>query len=383
MKKALMFASVASMIQQFNMENIKLLQSLGYKVDVACNFQFGSTITQEKIEKLKQELRNLSVEYHDIPIPRKISNIKDLNKSFKLTKKLMNKENYNLIHCHSPIGGVICRIANKNSNNYKNSKMIYTAHGFHFFKGNSIMKNFIFRSIERYCARLSDIIITINKEDYIAAQKFKLKNDGKVEYVPGIGINLDFINTAIGDKFRLCKEINVSKDSILLLSVGELSKRKNHIVMINALKGLPNNVHYLICGKGDLEKSYRELSQRLGVSDRVHLLGFRSNIIEIMKSRDIFIFPSLQEGLPVALMEAMACGLPCIASSIRGNVDLLDKKNGILIDKNISSSYIEAINTICENKTLKKELINNAQKNSIHYSTRVINDMMVNIYTDR
>lgn len=343
MKKALMYASVASMIQQFNMENIKLLQELGYKVDVACNFDFGSTISNEKIEALKKDLKEMQVDFYHIPVPRKISDINNLRESYKETKKLMNKKNYDLIHCHSPIGGIICRLANKKSNNYKNSRMIYTAHGFHFFKGNNPIKNFIFRNIERYGAKYTDTLITINKEDYEAAKKFKLRKNGTVEYVPGVGIDIDRINSIKGDRNKLINELGIPKDSVLLISVGELNDNKNHRVVIESLPQLPKNVHYLICGLGSLKNTYIQLAKELGVSNRLHLLGYRTDVIEVLKSCDIFIFPSKREGLSVALMEAMACGLPCIASKIRGNVDLITDNTGIICENNNINAWFISI----------------------------------------
>lgn len=376
MKKALMYASVASMIQQFNMNNISLLQNLGYKVDVACNFEFGSTITDEKIEKLKEQLTKMDVNFYQIPIPRKITDIKNLRLSYKMTKDLMNEKKYDLIHCHSPIGGIICRLANKHSKHYDSTRMIYTAHGFHFFKGNNPLKNFLFRNIERYGAKYTDTLITINREDYAAAKKFKLKKNGTVEYVPGVGIDIDKINSIQGNKEELCKELNIPSDSILLLSVGELSKRKNHEVIIRLLNQLPDNIHYVICGQGQLENYLLDLAKKLNVNNRLHLLGYRTNIPQIMKSCDIFVFPSLQEGLPVALMEAMACGLPCIASEIRGNIDLIQNKpkNYLFKQKN-SEDIISLIFMIIKSNFYKDYVVNMNQ-----YSKISLKKLMKKIY---
>ena len=371
MKKALMYASVASMIQQFNMNNIKLLQELGYEVHVACNFEFGSTISNEKINKLKETLTNMNVKYYHIPVPRKISNFSNLYLSYKKTLKLMNENKYNLIHCHSPIGGIICRIANKHSKNYSNARMIYTAHGFHFFKGNNPIKNFIFKNIERYGARFTDTLITINREDYNAAKEFKLKKNGTVEYVPGIGIDLDKINAIEGNKDDLCKELNIPTDSILLLSVGELNQNKNHRVVIEQLDKLPNNVHYIICGQGSLKEEYESLAKEHNVQHRLHLLGYRDDVLKIMKSCDVFVFPSKREGLSVALMEAMACKLICIASRIRGNVDL-ENNNIYYFEKEnaqqLNDVIMKAINKRSENIDLKQ------------YSSKYINSVIRSIY---
>lgn len=352
MKRALMYASVASMIQQFNMNNIKILQGLGYKVDVACNFEFGSTISNEKIDKLKLHLTEIGVDFYHIPVPRKISDIENLRKSYRQTKELINKNSYDLIHCHSPIGGIVCRLANKNSNHYENSRMIYTAHGFHFFKGNNPLKNFIFKNIEKYGARYTDTLITINKEDYEASKQFKLRKNGKIKYVPGVGIDVDKINSINGNREKLCKELNIPNDSILLLSVGELNDNKNHKVVIESLSSLPDNVHYLICGVGSLKEQHIQLAKERNVENRLHLLGYKNNIIEIMKSCDVFIFPSKREGLSVALMEAMACDMTCIASNIRGNIDLIkDKYNGFLFcsGENEAQQIYDIIMNIKEN----------------------------------
>lgn len=377
MKKALMYASVASMIQQFNMENIRLLQELGYKVDVACNFKFGSTISKEKIDKLKADLKNMDVDFYHVPIPRKTTDINNLKKSYHITKDLMNKEKYDLIHCHSPIGGIICRIANKNSNCYSTSRMIYTAHGFHFFKGNSPLKNFVFRNIEKYGAKYTDTLITINKEDYEAAKKFKLKKNGKVEYVPGVGIDIDKINSVNGERDKLINELCIPEDSILLISVGELSKRKNHEVIVKTLKELPNNIHYLICGQGSLGNYLLDLAKQNNLSERVHLLGFRSNVVEIVKSCDIFVFPSLQEGLPVALMEALACKKPCVASKIRGNVDLIEnKKNGILVESQDIKNWNYAIQYVLEH--LAEFDINQSWEHDIHKIKEKMEEIYLN-----
>ncbi|MCR0265378.1 glycosyltransferase [[Clostridium] innocuum] len=378
MKKALIYASVASMIQQFNMNNIILLQDMGYEVDVACNFELGSTISNDKIEQLKRNLMRINVKYFHLPIPRKVTMLKDLWLAYTQSKKLMNREGYDLIHCHSPIGGLICREANKHSCYYNHTKIIYTAHGFHFYKKNSPLKNFIFRNIEKHAARYTNILITINREDYEAAKKFKLKQYGKVKYIPGVGIDIDYINSVKGDKQSLCLELNISVTSILLLSVGELNTNKNHKIIIEALPKLPVDVHYLICGIGPLKDYYEKLAKNLGVTNRLHFLGYRNDVIRIMKSCDIFVFPSLREGLSVSLMEALACGMTCIASEIRGNNDLIiSNENGFLISGTDSSSWVDRL-CLC----IKKDTIKIKQKDMKEFSTKDIEMRMKDIYKE-
>lgn len=382
MKKALMYASVASIIQQFNMNNIRNLQALGYKVDVACNFEFGSSISHEKVNQLKQELKVMDVDFYHVPVPRKLGDIKNSVKSYRKTRTLMNRKNYDLIHCHSPIGGIICRVAYRTSKNYKNGKMIYTAHGFHFFEGNSKIKNIIFSSVEKIGAKFTDTLITINMEDYNAAQKFKLRNKGRVEHVPGVGIDLDKIEVICAERNKLLEKLGVPEESKLLLSVGELNENKNHRIVIEALPYLDENVHYIICGQGHLKEELATLAKSLKVDSRVHLLGFQNNIIEIMKSCDIFVFPSKREGLSVALMEAMACGMPCVVSKIRGNSELIDEgKGGSLFEISDTNVLSGLISELIDNKEINKIKEYNLQKIRA-YSRKQVDSQMRKIYLE-
>lgn len=377
--KAMMTATVPSMIGQFNMNNIKILIDLGYDVDVTCNFNDHSVWSEEKINKLKKNLRVLNVNFYQIDFERSMFKVINHIRSYKQIKKLMNERKYTLIHTHTPISSFITRIAFKHSNIYNSCRMIYTAHGFHFFKGNNPVKNFIFRNIERYVARYTDVLITINKEDYAAAKKFKLKKNGKVEYVPGVGIDIEKINSIHGDKKKLCAELNIPETSILLLSVGELNENKNHKVMIDALPSLPENIHYVICGTGKLYDEYIEKAKNLNIANRLHLLGYRDDVIKIMKSCDIFVFPSKREGLSVALMEAMACGLLCVTSKIRGNEDLTSNVKGSrVVETNNSHSYYKSIQSILNEYKNKEKKIN--RKSMVFFSTIYVNKIMENIY---
>lgn len=323
MRKMLMLASVASMIDQFNMPNIKLLSEMEYEVHVGCNFKKGNTCPEEKIEELKKTLEKMQIRYFQIDFSRNVFKINEILKSYKQVKSLMEKEQYEFIHCHSPIGGVVGRIAGHATG----TKVIYTAHGFHFYKGAPLLNWILYYPVEKWLSKYTDILITINKEDYKRAkEKFHAK---RIEYVPGVGIDVEKIQAVQVDREAKRRELGIGKDDFLLLSVGELNKNKNHEVVIRAIAELKNpKIKYAICGKGSLKEYLEELAVKLGVRNQLFLLGFRTDVIEICKSADVFVFPSKREGLSVALMEAMACGLPCVVSKIRGNVDLIDEKKG-------------------------------------------------------
>lgn len=330
MKKALVLASVASMIDQFNIPNILLLQQLGYEVDVATNFQQSGSITSERSNFLKQKLQEMGVGIIDVPIPRNIFAINNICKSYQQVKKLCVENWYDLVHCHSPIGGAIARLAAKKIRKSTGTKVVYTAHGFHFYKGAPIKNWMFFYPIEKYCSRFTDVLITINQEDYaFASKKMKAK---QVEYFPGVGVELSrFSKGELGDNIRKerRRELQLSENDVVLLSVGELNKNKNHSVIIQALAELKlPNVKYLIVGKGSLKEELDEKIKALSLEAQVRLLGYRTDIADLYKASDIFVFPSYREGLSVSVMEAMASGLPCIVSKIRGNVDLIDDNNG-------------------------------------------------------
>lgn len=338
-KRVLILASVASMIDQFNMPNIELLIDMGFNVHVACNFIEGNTCSKEQIFNLKNNLSNLGVEYYQIDFKRSVLKALGNLKAYKQVLNLMINNDYKFVHCHSPVGGFCGRLAGKATN----TKVIYTAHGFHFYKGAPLINWIIYYPIEKWLSKYTDVLITINKEDYELAQKsFKV---GKIEHLPGVGLDIDKINNVKVDRKLKRKEIGVPEDCFLLVSVGELNKNKNHQAVIKALAQInDSNIHYIVCGQGKLEKYLKDLSRKLGVDRQVHLLGYRKDIIEICKASDLFVFPSLREGLPVSLMEAMVCGLPIVCSNIRGNSDLVEEnKGGYLVNANDTREIVNRI----------------------------------------
>ena len=355
-EKVLILASVASMIDQFNIPNIKLLQEMGYEVHVACNFEKGNSCSFEKIQGLKNFLENMKVKYYQINFERNVLKVFSNFSAYKDVKKILEKNKYKFLHCHSPIGGVIGRIAG----HLTKTKVIYTAHGFHFFKGAPLINWLIYYPIEKYLSKYTDILITINKEDYERAKTFLAK---RVEYIPGVGVDVEKIRNIEVNKDKKREELGLTKDNIVLLSVGELNKNKNHEVVIKALAQLNNpNIHYLICGQGNLKGYLEKLIRKLKLENNIKLLGFRKDIYEIYKISDVFVFPSKREGLSVALMEALVCELPVICSDIRGNRDLInDGKNGWLVN-NSKKIYSKKIKKLLEerkeNQNKDTEIIN-------------------------
>ncbi|MFL2136703.1 glycosyltransferase family 4 protein [Ruoffia sp. FAM 24228] len=354
MKKMLMLASVASMIDQFNMNNIDILQQLGVEVHVAANFVQGNSTSKTKIDTFKAKLRELNIPSFQIDFTRNMFLAHQHIQAYLQLYKLAKKEKYDFIHCHSPIGGVIGRLVGR----HLNIPVIYTAHGFHFYKNSSKLSWVIYYPIERFLSRYTHTLVTINQEDYERASGFSAEN---CAYIPGIGIDLDEFkkqpekNQAVREEF-----LNSPDEDFLILSVGELNKNKNHQVVIKALSLINNpKIHYVLCGQGDLKDELEAQAIDAGLQDNVKFLGFREDIQDIYSVADLFVFPSYREGLPVSLMEAMASGLPVVCSNIRGNVDLInDHQGGFLVDPSDEVSLKDAIIRLYNDSELRKQQTN-------------------------
>lgn len=288
--------------------------------------------------------------YIDLPFER--FPLKPTNFSvYKELKNIIDKEKFDLIYCHTPVGGLLGRLAAKNS---KNCKVLYMAHGFHFYQGAPFVNWLFYYPVEKLMSKFTDVLITINKEDYdLAKRKMKAR---KTYLIPGVGIELSKFQRNDEIRLSLRKKLHIDDQQLVLLSVGELSKRKNHQIIIRTLPYLPSYVHYYICGSGQLESKLLDLASSLDVKDRVHLLGFRSDVAMLYNMADIFAFPSIQEGLPVSVMEAMANGLPIVCSKIRGNTDLVEgNKGGFLVEDSISE-YIECLEKLITDSELRKAM---------------------------
>ena len=377
-EKCLIVVSVSSMIGQFIMPNIELLLSIGYDVTVAANFTFGNTFSNNHAENLWNTLRNKNVEVYNVKFFRNILNIKNII-AYKQIVKIINDNRYSLIHCHSPIGGVITRLAVKKS--LAAIKVIYTAHGFHFYKKAPLINWLLYYPVEKWLSKYTDVLITMNCEDNDLAKK--KMNAKKICYIHGVGIDIRKFSIPNIEKQNKRNEFNIPIDSKVIISVGELSKRKNHQLAIKAISKIQkNNIYYIICGQGKLKKKLLNLCKRLKIDNRVLFLDYRDDIIDLLHMSDIFLFPSLQEGLPVALMEAMASGLPCIVSHIRGNVDLItDGKGGFLCDVNNVDEYRSAIEKIIDNNNLKRSMGEYNQNILRKFNISFVMDQMKEIYT--
>ena len=292
---------------------IRDLMADGHSVDI---------ITNEKESNVSDCFRQWGCAVYGMDTSRSPLNKGNL-KAIKQIRKLVEKEKYEVVHCHTPIAAMCTRLACRKARK-KGTQVIYTAHGFHFYKGAPKKNWLLFYPIEKLCAKYTDLLITINKEDYaFAKRKLKAK---KIDYVPGVGIDLEKFGQHTIDVTEKRKELGVPSSAKLLLSVGELNENKNHKTVIKAIADM--DVYYVIAGKGPQKESLELLIEELGLKERVKLLGYRSDVNELCQVADAYVLPSIREGLNVSIMEAMASGLPVVCGNIRGNVDLIDEGLG-------------------------------------------------------
>ena len=305
--KILYVATVSNTINAFLIPHIKFLIEKGHQVDIACS------INQE----LKDELKNLDVEVFNIPFSRKPYNLSNL-KAYKSLKKVISENGYDIIHSHTPVASFICRLITRKS---QSIKRIYTAHGFHFYKGAPLLNWLIYYPIEKYLSKYTDVLITINKEDYERASKnMKAK---KTVLINGVGIEPNGYTNQVSPR-NLRTEYNLDKDNYLIFSIGELNKNKNHKVVIRALSTLKNpKIYYMIAGEGSQRFKLEKMIRKLKLQSNVILLGYVERASELLRDVDLFIMPSKREGLPVSLLEAVSKNVFSVGSNIRGIKDIL------------------------------------------------------------
>lgn len=375
MKKVLIITTVSGFVPQFEMNNVKILQSIGYEV------HYGTNYNMPVYGNDNLRLNNTGIIRHQIDFVRSPYSIIENIKAYKQLKKLMKIERFDLVHCHTPMGGVLGRLAARATNI---PSVVYTAHGFHFFKGAPIINWLLYYPIERYLSRYTDLLITINKEDYNIAKKFKFRHKGKAVYIKGVGINTEIGYNDKVDRLKINREYGIQSDSFVITSVGELSKRKNHRVVLEAIAQLGNkDIKYVICGTGNLEDELKRLACHLHIEEQVIFAGYVKDIYNILCTSDCFIFPSLQEGLSVALLEAMSVGLPVICSKIRGNVDLIDdEKGGYLVHPTDVDGYVQALALIVKEHKRCRELGVYNRKKVKNFDIKEVGKNMTYIYAN-
>lgn len=331
----ILYISTIGITMGFFKQFIQELIKEGHQVDIACN---------NSVSDVPEVYKELKCKIYTISCSRSVFDVGNL-KAINEIRKIVSDNHYDIVHCHTPIAAACTRIACRKKRK-SGTKVIYTAHGFHFYKGAPIKNWVFFYPMEKLCAHFTDVLITINKEDYqLAKKKMGAK---KVEYVPGVGVDVERFKNTIVDKEDIRHKIDIPIDAQILLSVGELNENKNHKTVIKAMEQLKNkDVHYVVVGEGNLKEKLIDLSKKCGIEDRIHFLGYRTDVNELCKCADVFCFPSYREGLGIAAIEAMAAGLPLITSDVHGINDYSEEGvTGYKCRPNDVEGFVNAISLL-------------------------------------
>lgn len=334
--------TISLTMNSFFKPHIELLVREGHHVDIACN---GKELA---LDGLYSEL---GCGFHQIDFSRSPLSPQNVRAYGQLKQVIANGQ-YDVVHCHTPNAAAVTRLVCRKFRRKTGLKVFYTAHGFHFYKGAPKRNWMLYYPVEKFCSRFTDKLITINREDHeLANRKFKAK---EVCYIPGVGIDLSRFEAVQVDRAAKRRELCVPEDALLLISVGELNEGKNHRVILQAMAEIGDeHLHYLIVGKGDSLQALQAYAEEHRMAERVHFLGYRKDVAELYKISDICCFPSVREGLPVALMEAMACGVPVVCSRIRGNTDLIGEDGGFLADPHDAKAFASAIAKLIREEDLR------------------------------
>ncbi|MFD0588437.1 glycosyltransferase family 4 protein [Paenibacillus sp. GCM10027627] len=317
--KILFCATVDYHFKAFHLPIMEWFAKRGWEVHVAASGELDLPFVDRKF---------------NIPIQRSPFRAVNVKAYFEL-KAIMEAESYSLIHCHTPMGGVLTRLAARGARK-SGAKVIYTAHGFHFYKGAPVQNWLLYYPIEKLLSSVTDSLITINGEDYrrALAKGFRA---GEIHHVHGVGVHTGMYAPLAAEERRALRErFNYTPDHYLMIYAAEFNANKNHELLLQALaklKGKVPGARLLLAGVGPKLEDCRALACELGVASMVDFLGYRNDLRKVIPMCDVAVSASLREGLPLNIMEAMASGLPVVATRNRGHEELVEEgKNGFLVE---------------------------------------------------
>ncbi len=368
MKKVLITATVQSHICQFHRVLADMLHKNGFEVHVAA---------KDNLASKNGLVLDFADKIFDVPFSRSPKSPDNI-KAYKMLKKIIRENDYDIIHCNTPMGGLVTRLAAKKAR-ARGTKVLYTAHGFHFYQGAPKLNWLIYYPIEKIMARYTDVLITINKDDFnIANAKFKAQ---KTEHIPGVGIDFGRLETAEARE-DIREEMGFCEDDFVLLSIGELNKNKNNITILKAIEKLNNpEIKYVIAGNGPLRETLENEILQMGLKERVKFVGYTREIGRLHKAADAFCFASIREGLGLAAIEAMHSGLPLITSDVRGINDY--SKTGVTGFKAAPldvKGFASAIEKLANDPRLRDEMGLNNKKASMLYDKENVSAILEKIY---
>lgn len=367
MTKLLYIATSDIHLATFHMPYLKWLSDNGVQVDIVVenrgNLEFEGVTNN-----------------FNLNFPRSFTK-KELLVSYKKLKNIIDNEKYNIIHCHTPIPSMLTRLAARDARS-KGTKVLYTAHGFHFYKGAPLSRWLLYYMAEYALSKFTDAIITINEEDFGHVNNKMLHKDSF--YIKGIGVDsIRFRPLNKEEKRNKRLELGIDPGQFVLLYVAEFISRKNHEFIIRTVNSLQNtipNLQVLFAGKGELQDRMKTLTKELKVDNAIKFLGFRKDIHILSAIADVGISSSKHEGLGLALAEEMFCKVPIVASYDRGHKEMVVQGvNGFMFRQGNAQEFVQYINLLYKDEKLRLQMgeqaYNIAQEFEIKNSLNAMKDI--------
>lgn len=371
MKKILIVANVAKEhVLKFHIPTIKMLKEDGWVVHVACAGQ----------EEIPYSDKSYHMTYGRNPL--NVNTFKSIN----ILKKIIDTENYDIIHCHTPTGGIVARLASKSARKH-GTKVIYTAHGYHFFKGAPLLNWLLFFPIEWFLSFVTDCIITINDEDYCNTKRFKFGTK-QIRKIDGVGIPIEKfrLNNKASTRTEYRKLLGISQNTLVLIYVAELIPNKNQgflIQMFSELVKYIDDCALVLVGPDHVNGEYNRLITDLNLENQIKLLGWRNDIPELLACSDICVASSIREGFGLNLIEAMTIGIPVVALRNRGHCQIIkDGYSGYIIEQGDYKEMISKILMLHNNEILSQKIVLNAKLDINRYSSDSILENLKTVYDE-
>lgn len=356
--KVAFITSIYRDCEVFHLPSFHLLQGMGCEVHVFAAPDDG-----------KASVERMGVICHDIAIRRSPYSFANVVALYQLLRAL-RRERFALVHVHTPTASVLGRIAAWLTGV---PNVLYTAHGFHFYQGAPWRNWLLYYPLERLLSRITDVLITINEEDYTRARRFPVRR--QVIRINGVGVPETWF--AIPERSPECAalraQLGIPQDELLLLCLAELNKNKNQQQLLEAIHLVQDEIplHCLLVGSGPERERLQRLAERLGIADRVHLLGYRRDVATLMAASDLCVLVSKREGLPRAIMEAMAAAKPVVATDVRGSRELVrDGVNGYLVPVGDHQALAAALTTLSRDESLRRRMGQRSRQLAAPYRLR-------------
>lgn len=332
--KVLLVATVQSHICQFHRPLVAMLHEYGCVVHVAAR----NNLAEKNGLKL-----DFVEEIFDVPFDRSPASARNF-KAYSQLKKIIDAEGYEVVHCNTPVGGVVGRLAARDARK-RGTRVFYTAHGFHFYKGAAKKNWAIYYPIEKEMCRYTDKLITINEEDYAISKKHF---HTEIAHIHGVGTNSKkYARLSDVQRMELKRELGYEDGEKVILCTGELLPNKNQITVIRAMQQVTRRMpeaKLLLAGNGSELSNLKQIVAELGLGEYVQFLGYRTDLERFANVADVIVSASYREGLPMNIVEGMLLAKPVVASVNRGHNELVEPNvTGYLVSPDNADEFAERI----------------------------------------